>query len=206
MNYLKYAIITTLILLQACNNESCSSELYNNQDKYFFSYNRGRLYKVIDSLLIVVDEQDRNVISLRHFDKLHNLFHGASVGGEHTFESYFPAYGGLSRDNLSIHIKFEVDSVRLVGEASIDSEFHISNSIIKIRKEAANIWEDRCLMNSKLTFVNRMDDNFNNAYFCDQKITMTLTLNENSVQRVFKDSNLLVFYPSEHKVPNLEGL
>jgi hypothetical protein len=199
MNHIKYSIIITLVFLQACKDESCSHELYNNQDKYFFSYNRGRLYVVIDSLLRVVDEQNRNIISLKHFDSLHNLFHGASVGGEHTFESYFSTYGGVSKDNLSINVKFEIDSIKFIGKASMDSEFRISNSIIKIREEATRIWKDQCLMNSKLAFVNRLDDNFNNAYLCDENIIITLSLNQKSAQAIFKDSNLLVFYPSEDK-------
>jgi hypothetical protein len=159
---------------------------------------------VIDSLLRVVDEQNRDIISLKDFDKLHNLFHGASVGGEHTFESYFPTYGGLSKDNLSINVKFEIDSIKFSGEASMDSEFRITNSIIKIREEATRIWEDQCLMNSKLAFVNRMDDNFNNAYLCDENIIITLRLNQKSAQAVLRDSNLLVFYPSEHKVSSIK--
>lgn len=204
MNYIKYLIIISLIFLQACKGRSCTHEHYNNQDNYFFSYNKGRLYVIIDSLLRVVDEQNRDIISLKHFDRLHNLFHGASVGGEHTFESYFPTYGGLSKDNLSINVKFEIDSIKLSGEASIDSEFRITNSIIKIREEATRIWEDQCLMNSKLAFVNRMDNNFNNAYLCDENIIITLRLNQKSAQAVLRDSNLLVFYPSEHKVSSIK--
>ena len=86
----------------------------------------------------------------------------------------------------------------------MDSEFRITNSIIKIREEAARIWDDQCLMNSKLAFVNRMDDNFNNAYLCDENIIITLRLNQKSAQAVLRDSNLLVFYPSEHKVSSIK--